>query len=180
MDDPQPTSSGLSSNPEDNQNEEGETDEPHSMTESSMSESLKRKAPFAADIVPQLIDNKRKVLEKSLSAAQRDKLLMAEAKQETESRLAIADAMKEASSKFSEVIDNISGSINTMTNTSGKSIEMLSHAMSSSCQPSNQNYFYQNHALNPPYFRPNPQSHMASFTQNTTKMGENGSTYEDI
>ena len=62
------------------------------MTEAASSESLERKAPFAADIVPQCIDNKRTFLEKSLSATQKDKLVMAEARQETESRLAIADA----------------------------------------------------------------------------------------
>ena len=133
MDDSQPTCSGLFSNPDDNHDGEGEADEPHAMTESAISESLKRKAPFAADIVPQLIDNKRNILEKSLSTAQRDRLLMAEAKQRTESRLVIADAMREASAKFNEVVESISDSMNTMTNTIGKSIEMLTHAMSSFC-----------------------------------------------
>ena len=64
---------------------------------------------------------------------------MAEAKQETESRLAIADTMREASAKLNEVIESISGSMNTMTNTIGKSFEMLAHAMSSSSQPNSQN-----------------------------------------
>ena len=176
MDNPQPnpsTSSRPSCNEDkDNEKDEGDVEEPFSITHSSVPECLKRKAPCAADVVPHLIDNKRKFLEKKLSAAQRDKLLMEEAKQEMESRIAIADAMREASAKFNEAIDSISSSMNAMTSTIGKSIEILSHAMSSSCQPSNQNYFYQNHAFNPPYFKPNSQSNMS--------MGDNGNTYEDF
>ena len=52
--------------------------------------------------VPQLIDNKRKHLERNLSAAQRDQLLIKEAKEDSKFKRYLANVMRESSNKFAE------------------------------------------------------------------------------
>ena len=52
--------------------------------------------------VPKLIDQKRKHLQKNLSAAQRDKLLFEEAKKEASFRRELGDSLKQSNDNFSE------------------------------------------------------------------------------
>ena len=52
--------------------------------------------------VPKLIYQKRKHLEKNLSAAQRDKLLFEEAKKEASFRRELSDSLKQSNDNFSE------------------------------------------------------------------------------
>ena len=97
---------------------------------------VKRRAPENA--VPKLIDSKRKYLEKKLSAAQRDQLLMEEAKQDKEIKRDLANAMRESTATFNTAMENISNSMNQMATAIGRSIEMLSQAMLTTQQPVNQ------------------------------------------
>ena len=110
--------------------------------------SLKRPAQNA---VPKLIDNKRKHLEKTLSAAQRDQILLQEAREDKETRRDLASSMRESSQSFTASMQNISGSLSQLANGITRSIEMLSHAIlvgQSQPPPTNQNLFYQTPAHN--------------------------------
>ena len=100
--------------------------------------------------VPELIDNKRKHLERNLSAAQRDQLLMKEAKEDTQFRRDLAEAMRQSTASFSECIKDVSKSMSDLGAGVCRSIEMLSHALMQQTQPVNQNMFYQPHAFQPP------------------------------
>ncbi len=62
-----------------------------------------RKRP-AVSAVPKLIDNKRRHMEKSLSAAQRDQLLLNEAKEDKEIRKDLSDSLRESSVMFNAAL----------------------------------------------------------------------------
>ena len=88
------------------------------------------------------IDNKRKHLERSLSAVQRDKILINEAKEDAMFRKEMTEAMKESTRSFSDSVERLSSSLEVMANSIGNSIEKLAQAMCYQ-QPVNQNMFYQ-------------------------------------
>ena len=100
----------------------------------------------ATNQIPILIDNKRKHLEQNQSAAQRDHLMMNEAKEKRELRKDLGNAIRDSSSSYNEGIQSISGCITEFAESITKSMEMLSHAMINSqhIQPQsvNQNLFY--------------------------------------
>ena len=94
--------------------------------------------------IPQLIDNKRKNLERNLSAAQRDQLLVKEARDDSRFRKDMAEAMRESTKSFTESIQSVSKSMSDLGNGISRSIEMLAQAMlMQTQQPINQNQFYQ-------------------------------------
>ena len=79
-----------------------------------------------ASCVPQLIDNKRKHLEKALSSAQRDKMLLEEVKEDARFRKEMTDSMKESSTTFAQGIKDVSKAILKMGAGLSRTIEMLS------------------------------------------------------
>lgn len=99
-------------------------------------------------VIPRLVDNKRKHLEKTLSAAQRDKMLLDKAKEDALFRKDIAKAMKESNKTFSESVEKLSASITAMSDGISRSMERIAQAMCSQArppipmQPINQNMFY--------------------------------------
>ena len=115
-----------------------------------------------ANCVPQLLDNKRKHLERSLSAAQRDKMLFEEAKEDGKFRKEFAESVKESSTTFAQGIKDVSKAILDMGAGLSQSIEMLSQGLRHGHPPGpphpvNQNMFYQypvqympSHASYPP------------------------------
>ncbi len=119
--------------------------ESEAVEESSMVVPNKRKG----NCVPQLIDNKRKHLERNLSAAQRDQLLVKEAKEDSKFKRDLADVMRESSNKFAESVKAIGQSMTDLGTGISRSIEMLSSAMmmqqAHGAHPPNQNVFYQQH-----------------------------------
>ena len=129
------TSAGLSDlGPADNGANESENVAPNN----------KRKA----NCVPKLIDNKRKHLEKRLSAAQRDELLIKEAKEDAQFRKDLAEAMRESTASFSQSIESVSKAMTDLGAGVCRSIEMLSQALQQpyavARAPVNQDLFYQN------------------------------------
>ena len=92
--------------------------------------------------IPQLIDNKRKNLERNLSAAQRDQLLFKEARDDSQFRKDMADAMRESTKCFTESINAVSKSMTDLGSGISRSIEMMAQAMLMQTQQ-NQNQFYQ-------------------------------------
>ncbi len=69
----------------------------------------KRKAANSA--VPKLIDDKRKHLQRSLSSAQREQLLINEAKDDASFRKELTEAMKESNETFSRSVESMSNSV---------------------------------------------------------------------
>ena len=101
--------------------------------------------------IANLIDNKRKHMEKPLSAAQRDKLLLNEAKEDSAFRKNLADATREATASFSNAIKDVSSCMKHLGDGLSRSMEMMAQtvmgqAMANSQakpMPFNQNLFYQ-------------------------------------
>ena len=91
--------------------------------------------------IPQLIDNKRKHLERNLSAAQQDQILFKEARDDAQFGKEMTEAMREST----ESINTVSNSMTDLGNSISHSIELLAQAMLiQTKQSSNQNQFYQN------------------------------------
>ncbi len=80
-----------------------------------------RKWP-AVSAVPKLIGNKIRHMEKSLSAAQRDHLLLNKAKEDKEIRKDLSDSLRESSVMFNAALQNISSSMNNFGTDICKSI----------------------------------------------------------
>ncbi|CAB4021414.1 Hypothetical predicted protein, partial [Paramuricea clavata] len=79
--------------------------------------------------IPHLIDNKRKHLEKALSAAQRDKLLLNEAKEDSTFRKNLAEATRQSTESFAITLKDVSTSIMNVGNGISRSMEMMSQAI---------------------------------------------------
>ena len=96
--------------------------------------------------IPRLIGNKRKHLEKILSAAQRNQLLLQEAKDDVQFRKTLAETLKESNQVFAELLHGISQSMTDLGNSFCRSKQMLTQAMkmqSQAQQPVPQNMFFQ-------------------------------------
>eukprot|EP00112_Aurelia_sp_Birch-Aquarium-sp1_P020804 Seg5442.1 transcript_id=Seg5442.1/GoldUCD/mRNA.D3Y31 product="hypothetical protein" protein_id=Seg5442.1/GoldUCD/D3Y31 len=87
----------------------------------------KRKANVSA--VPKLIDDKWKHLQRSLSSAQRDQLLINEAKDDTSFRKELTEAMRESNETFSKSVESMSNSVKQLGDGICRSMEMLSRAI---------------------------------------------------
>ena len=89
------------------------------------SSSLKRKN--ADNPVPKLIDEKRRHLEKGLSARQRDQLLLSEAKEDNLLRKEMCDALKESNKMFAEAMATMSASFVQVADSMRKLMEQLAN-----------------------------------------------------
>jgi hypothetical protein len=95
---------------------------------------LKRKSE---NQVVKLIDNKRKHLEKNLSASQRDQLLVNQAKEDSKFRKELADAMQQSKVSFSRALEGVSQSMMQIGFGLCRSLENVAQAMQdthSQCQ----------------------------------------------
>ena len=73
------------------------------------------KPKVGGSIVPRLIDNKRKHLERNLSAAQRDQLFMKEMKNDAEFRKDLLQIVRESNDCFSNSVKEISKSMSDLS-----------------------------------------------------------------
>ena len=105
---------------------------------------------MGGSIVPRLIDNKRKHLERNLSAAQRDQLFMQEMKNDAEFRKDLLQTVRESNDCFSNSIKEIPKSMSDLSKGLCASVDLLSQAIASQPQPQfpqapfHPNVFYQN------------------------------------
>ena len=105
---------------------------------------------MGGSIVPRLIDNKRKDLEKNLSAAQRDQLFMKEMKNKAKFRKEFLQIVRESNDCFSNSVKEISKSMSDLSKGLCASVDLLSRAIASQPQPQfpqapfHPNVFYQN------------------------------------
>jgi len=89
--------------------------------------SLKR--PRSSSPVVQLIDNKRKHMERQLSSAKRDQILIDEAREDNKSRKDLAESMLQSNQVFAQSMQAVSSSMMCIAQTMSRSFEMLSHAL---------------------------------------------------
>ena len=116
--------------------------------------------------VPKLIDQKRKHLEKNLSAAQRDKLLFEEAKEEASFRRELSDSLKQSNDNFLKAMDNFNKTVSQLGNGLCRSIDMLARAMYMSNQATqNQNVYFPNNLPNVHPIVPQNISQNVSFSR---------------
>lgn len=104
-------------------------------------------------VVPKLIDNKRKHLEKTLSASQRDQLLMKDIKGDAEFRQNLVQVMRESNESFSNSIKEISKAMSDLSKGMCSSMELLANSLRQPNAPQqlpHQNIYYQQ------YQQPNP------------------------
>lgn len=89
--------------------------------------SFKRKA--GENPAPKLIDNKRKHMERQLSAAQRDEILMNESKEDAQFKRDIAEAIRQSNETFAQTMQQMSNSILQVANGLTRSVEMMSQVI---------------------------------------------------
>ena len=97
------------------------------------SSSGKRKA--GENQVPKLINNKQKHLEKTLSAAQIDRLLLQEAKDDAQFRKTLVETLQESNRVFAESLHGVSQSTMDLGNNFCRSMQMLTQPMTMQSQP---------------------------------------------
>ena len=76
-----------------------------------------------ANQIPKLIDDKRKKMERQLSAVQRDKLFLQDEKEEKEFRRELCKSIKESNSVFAESLKAMSSSMTVLASSLQRSVE---------------------------------------------------------
>ena len=97
------------------------------------------------DNVSRLIDNKRKHLQKKLSAAQKEQILINEVKEDVQFKKDLATAIEEWSRSFPESMKVIGQSLTDIGAATSRSIEVMSQSLQSAVNSNiyNKNLFYQ-------------------------------------
>ena len=103
--------------------EEDETPESHA------SMSSNEEASSSNSVVPKLIDEKRKHLQRKLSASQRDEILIGEAREEKLFRKEMADSLKTSTESFAGALNNISQSMVQISTSFSRSLEVLAQSI---------------------------------------------------
>ena len=109
-------------------------------------------------IVPKLIDRKRKHMERALSAAGRDSVLMEDAKEDKKFRREMAEAMKASAASFGEALGTVSASMMQISNSLSRSMEIIAQSLQQPHQPFSYQPQYEQNA--PPHFL-----HQRNFTE---------------
>ena len=106
----------------------------------------KRKNNSDENPIPKLIDNKRRHMERQLSASQRDQILMNEAKEDTQFKKDIAEAIRHSNETFAASMEKISQSILQVAQGLTRSVEVMGQAMMNSTVGHNPYQNYPNYA----------------------------------
>lgn len=133
-----------------------------------------KKRKIDDSVVPKLIDNKRKHLERKLSSAQRDQLLLQESKEDANFRRELSEAIRESTVSFSQSVETIGRSITQLGESMCKSMEILSRSMLQSANNTfNPGLMYQNssHSNLPQYSQNYPQRSYSQWVENDSKKG---------
>ena len=136
--------------------------------EESIKQSSSEKRKSEESQVPRLIDNKQKHLGKTLSAAQRDQLLLQQAKDDAQFRKTLAETLQESNRVFAELLNGISQSITNLGNTFRRSMQVLTQAMIMQSQPQHPvpwNMFFRS----PQSFSTSPTQQPPYFSSSTTR-----------
>ena len=88
-----------------------------------------RKRKITQNPAPRLVDNKRKHVERQLSASQRDQVLLNESKEDARFKRDIAEAIRQSNTTFAESMQQMSHSIAEVAHGFSRSAEMLCQAI---------------------------------------------------
>ena len=141
---------------------------------STSAEEMILKTPKRKNNVVKLIDSKRKHLEINLSSAQRDQILINEAKEDAQFRKDLTQAIRESTESFSTSIKEVSDAMRGVGTGISQSVQMLTNALLQQQQPvqrtDHQNMFYQQ-----PFYHNNVQSYYTKMmnSQTATRESEN-------
>ena len=123
------------------------------------------KTPKRKENVGKFVDDKRKHLQRNLSAAQRDKMLLDEAKEDAQFRKDMTEALRESTKSFSKGVKEMSSAMLGVGAGMSQSIQMLTNAL---LQQQVQSYGPQQ--LFPPYqvppYQNNPQGYFSQMSNN--------------
>ena len=92
------------------------------------------------NIIPKLIDNKRKHMERQLSAAKRDELLLKESKEDLQFKKDMVEAIRESNRTFENSMQNMSFSIAQVGQSLTQSMEIMARAFMQQNSPNNMPY----------------------------------------
>ena len=157
-----------------------------SITSNNDSSTGKKNAPL--NPTPQYVDNKRKFLEKKLSASQRDQVYINLAKDELKMKQDLANSLAEATRETNQAFTQISKSIEKVGESIGNGLALLAQAFAGNMpQPTPMPYYQQtNHPMSyqghqpkrfPPQYNqssPVPDSSRSSF------LSQDNMNYEDL
>lgn len=107
----------------------------------------------AEDACVKLIDNKRKHMERTLSAAQRDRILLKESKHEMNFRKEMTDVVRESSRNATAAITHMSTAIENIGSGLTRSIEMLASVIANEQQQQYQHPRYQHPRYQHPQYQ---------------------------
>ena len=124
------------------------------------------KTPKRKENIAKFVDDKRKHLQRNLSAAQRDKILQDEAKEDAQFRKDMAEAIRESTESFSKGVKEMSSAMLEVGGSMAQSIQMLTNALLQ--QQQIQSYGPQQ--LFPPYpvppYQNNTQGYLSHMSRN--------------
>ena len=113
----------------------------NSESENSDNELASKKRLLPANPTPTFVDNKRKKLEKQLSAKQRDMVLINAAKKEIDLKTNIAHGLVESNKSINSAMTKMADSINSLGAGLVQGFGMLAQALSQNQQPQNHPVF---------------------------------------
>ncbi|XP_065640270.1 uncharacterized protein LOC136072834 [Hydra vulgaris] len=105
-----------------------------SSVDSDISTKKKKRKNDNNEIVPKFIDNKRRHMQRQLSASQRDQILLNEAKEDAQFKRDIAEAIRHSNETFSASIERMSESILQVAQGLSRSMELLFQGMKTNQQ----------------------------------------------
>lgn len=139
--------------PEEDDSESVDLSEPLDEEISKGKKPTKRKKAEAVSNVPKLIDNKRKHLEKRLTAAQRDQKLLEAAKEDVCLRKEMMDCFKESTATTAKAMEQMSQTMKGLSEGIVQGMALLANALATPQQPSFQHpvqqHCYQRPGLGP-------------------------------
>ena len=123
--------------------------------------------------IPKLIDNKRKNLERNLSARERDSLLLKETKDDALFRKEMCQAIRESNNVFASSIQAMSNAMTKIAECMSKSMDQLTHNVNSQ-QPVPQQAMstYSGGAQHPGYMNYRVPSQMGISSMETQNYGQ--------
>ena len=137
-------------------NEVNQVDHQNSLeTDESLASGSSNEASSSSSVVPKLIDEKRKHLQRKLSASQRDEILIGEAREEKLFKKEIAESLKNSTESFAEALNNISQSMVQISSSLSRSFEVLAQSLGppQANHPPNSRYqtYHESHPINNPH-----------------------------
>lgn len=103
------------------------------------------------NIIPKLIDNKRKHMERQLSAAKRDELLLKESKEDSQFKKDTAEAIRQSNKTFESSMQQMSSSIVQVAQSLTQSMEIMGRAFMQQNNPNNMPYAH-HYSLHAPVY----------------------------